>query len=174
MCNSSCADSVYNKLFRWLGHVARKRDDDLPMMMTFSTLEGASKSGGMLNLDLIMSERNLDSLGLAQTRWKRCQDRLGGKAVIGTLLQRTSSLMWLGQACNNNNSNNQHSTSNQKLSWLVYASLYDFCSPCFGQPDEATHYEGLPLAPQRDGNIWRSRARRPCPPAGPLLPHPSR
>ena len=90
MCNTSCAsDIVRYRRLRWLGHVARMGNDRLPKMMMFSTLEGAGKRGRPIKSWNDCVRKDLDSLGLTLTWWKRCQDRASWKAVIETLLRRT-------------------------------------------------------------------------------------
>ncbi len=68
----------------------------LDLVMTFqavylliSTLEGAGKRGRPIKSWNDYVRKDLDSLGLALTWWKRCQDRPSWKAVIETLLRRT-------------------------------------------------------------------------------------
>ena len=90
MCNTSCAsDIVSYRRLRWLGHVARMGNYRLPKMMMFSTLEGAGKRGRPIKSWNDCVRKDLDSLGLTLTWWKRCQDRANWKAVIETLLRRT-------------------------------------------------------------------------------------
>ena len=89
-CNTSRAsDIVKYRRLRWLGHVARMENDRLPKMMMFSTLEGAGKRGRPIRSWNDYVRKDLDSLGMSLTWWKRCQDRPSWKAVIETLLRRT-------------------------------------------------------------------------------------
>ena len=90
MCNTSCAsDIVRYRRLRWLGHTVRMGDERLPKMMMFSTLEGAGKRGRPIKSWNDYVRKDLESLGLALTWWRKCQDRPSWKAVIETLLRRT-------------------------------------------------------------------------------------
>ena len=61
----------------------------MPKMMMFSTLEGAGKRGRPIKSRNEFVRKRMDSLGLAQTWWRKCQGRPSSETVIKTLLRRT-------------------------------------------------------------------------------------
>ena len=83
------ADLLKYRRLRWLGHIARMKEDRLPKQLLFGTIEGVGRRGRPVKSWNECVRDDLDSMGLSCHWWRKCQDRAGWKGIIEKLLQRT-------------------------------------------------------------------------------------
>ena len=80
------SDLLKYRRLRWLGHIARIKDDRLPKQLLFGTIRGRGRRGRPVKS---WNDCVRDDLGLTCHWWRQCQDREEWKGILEKLLQCT-------------------------------------------------------------------------------------
>ncbi len=83
------ADLLKYRRLGWFDHVARMKEDRLPMQLLFDIVQGSERKGRPVKSWIDCARDDLDPMGLTCHRWRKCQDWEGWKGMIERLLQRT-------------------------------------------------------------------------------------
>ena len=80
---------VSHRRLRWLGHLTKMPDEGLPKRLRFGHMDGSGLRGKGQEQWVDHVREDLRIAGLSYTWWKKSQDKVGWRAVIKCLLQRT-------------------------------------------------------------------------------------